>query len=74
MNQSSITGIASILGAILSAYALQHGVPLTPDAAATLIAPAAGIGAAVVGGITHLIVGAMQKRAAATVLPPPATH
>lgn len=74
MNQSATTGLCSIIGAVLSAYAIQHGVPITPDAAAQLIAPAAGVGAAVVGGIAHLIVGALQKRAAATVLPPPETQ
>lgn len=74
MNQSAITGFASICGAVLAAYATAHGVPITPDAAAQLIAPAAGVGAAVVGGIAHLVVGVLYKRQAATVLPPPETQ
>ena len=70
--QSAVTGLSSIVGAALAAYAVAHGIPITPDQGAAVVASAAGAGAAIVGGAAHFITAWWQKRHAPQVLPNPA--
>ena len=72
-NQSALTGIASILGSALAVWLCSKGVIVTPDQGGTIITAAAGVGAGVFGGVTHVVAGWFHKRAivAAAVTVPP---